>query len=112
MITFKQKIYRGENWVNIENFPEIDEFIRLGKAIRVDISERKSFLDDYKKIQSYPSIRKRIKQLRQDIQDGYVYDYKFNYYLDEDGNILEIKNLKELKEKLINSLPNIYYFNF
>ena len=45
-------------------------------------------------------------------QDGYVYDYKFNYYLDEDGNILEIKNLKELKEKLINSLPNIYYFNF
>ena len=45
-------------------------------------------------------------------QDGYVYDYKFNYYLDEDGNILEIKNLKELKEKLINSLLNIYYFNF
>ena len=76
MITFKQKIYRGENWVNIENFPEIDEFIRLGKAIRVDISERKSFLDDYKKIQSYPGIRKRIKQLRQDIQDGYVYDEK------------------------------------
>ena len=74
MITFKQKIYRGENWVNIENFPEIDEFIRLGKALRVDISERKSFLDDYKKIQSYPGIRKRIKQLRQDIQDGYVYD--------------------------------------
>ena len=45
-------------------------------------------------------------------QAGYVYDYEFNYYLDEDGNILEIKNLKELKEKLINSLPNIYYINF
>lgn len=63
MITFKQKIYRGENWVNIENFPEIDEFIRLGKVIRVDISERKSFLDDYRKIQSYPGIRERIRQL-------------------------------------------------
>ena len=73
MITFKQKIYRGENWVNIENFPEIDEFMRLGKVIRVDISERKSFLDDYKKIQSHPGIRNRIKQLRQDIQNGYVY---------------------------------------
>ena len=44
--------------------------------------------------------------------DGYVYDYKFNYYLDEDGNILELKNLKELKEKLIDVLPNIYYINF
>lgn len=33
-------------------------------------------MDDYKKIQSYPGIRKRIKQLRQDIQDGYVYDEK------------------------------------
>lgn len=63
MITFKQKIYRGENWVNIENFPEIDEFIRLGKVIRVDISERKSFLDDYRKVQSHPGIRERIRQL-------------------------------------------------
>ena len=45
-------------------------------------------------------------------QTGYVYDYEFNYYLDEDGNILEIKNLKELNEKLIDVLPNIYYINF
>ena len=45
-------------------------------------------------------------------EDEDIYEYKFNYYLDEDDNILKLKNLKELKEKLIDVLPNIYYFNF
>lgn len=74
MITFKQKIYRGENWVIIDPFPELIEWVVSGKSVIYDIVERKSFKDDYKKIQSFPNIRQRIKNLRKDLKEGFIYD--------------------------------------
>lgn len=95
MIVFKQKIYRGENWTPINPYPEIEEWDKAGKKVVFDVVERKSFLDDYKKIQSYPGIRKRISQLRQDLRAGYVYTEKHAL----NSNTHWIGEEKDLKKK-------------
>ena len=94
MITFKQKIYRGENWVAIDPFPEIIEAFQSGIKVYVDISERKSFQDDYKKIQSFPNIRQRIKNLRKDLKNGRLYTDG-----QPDSNTHWIGEEKDLKKK-------------
>lgn len=94
MIFFKQKIYRGENWIPIIRFSEIEQWERSGRRILYLISERKSFKDDYKKIQSYPNIRKRIKDLRKDLREGYIYDDR-----QPDSNTHWIGEEKDLNKK-------------
>lgn len=94
MITFKQKIYRGENWVIIDPFPELIEWILSGKSVIYDVVERKSFQDDYKKIQSFPNIRKRISKLRGDLREGFLYDNR-----QPDSNTHWIGEEKDLKKK-------------
>lgn len=94
MIVFKQKIYRGESWTPITPFPEIEEWLKTGKRVYYLINERKSFQDDYKKIQSFPNIRQRIKNLRKDLKEGFIYEDR-----QPDSNTHWIGEEKDLKKK-------------